>query len=309
MNWTNVRLILAREIRDQLRDRRTLFMMAVLPILLYPLLGMSFLQISQFMHEHPVSVAVFGAENLPPSPRLIDGDHFAAPLFDSAEQVGLLRVTPAPGRGNQGKNAALEAAESGDYDAVVFIPPDFAGQLDRFHRLMTAARSRSRLPGGTTAVLPSDKAAVLPSGTAQDLLGRQDLLPAVEVPKPEIFWSKSSDKSQVASLRLEQVLEHWRREIVLGQPGGRGPSSGGGRAFPVAEDRRCRGDGPGDLALLAQAVAGDDAGLGLDRRLLPGRRPLCRREGAGHAGNPALAARRRGARSCWASWPPSCSSA
>ena len=35
MNWSNVRLILAREIRDQLRDRRTLFMIFVLPIWMY----------------------------------------------------------------------------------------------------------------------------------------------------------------------------------------------------------------------------------------------------------------------------------
>ena len=51
MNWSNVRLLLLREIRDQLRDRRTLFMIAVLPVLLYPLLGMSFLQVAQFMRE------------------------------------------------------------------------------------------------------------------------------------------------------------------------------------------------------------------------------------------------------------------
>ncbi len=41
MNLHNVKLILLREIRDQLRDRRTLFMIFVLPLLLYPLLGMS----------------------------------------------------------------------------------------------------------------------------------------------------------------------------------------------------------------------------------------------------------------------------
>ncbi len=213
MSWTNVRLILAREIRDQLRDRRTLFMMAVLPILLYPLLGMSFLQISQFLHDHPVSVAVFGAENLPPSPRLLDEDHFAASLFSNVDQVGLLRVKPVPGGGKQGKKEALQAAESGDYDAVVFVPADFAGQLERFHRLMTAGRSRSRLPSGTLEGVPSGTAAGLPSGKTAVLPGRQDL-PAIEVPKPEIFWSKASDKSQVASLRLDQVLEHWRREIV-----------------------------------------------------------------------------------------------
>jgi sodium transport system permease protein len=190
MSWTNVRLILAREIRDQLRDRRTLFMMAVLPILLYPMLGMSFLQISQFMHEHPVSVAVFGAENLPPSPRLIDEEHFAASLFAGVEQVGLLRVAKVPGKGSQARKEALQAAESGQYDAVVFVPADFAGQLERFHQFLSLARRQGARKG--------------PPAT-----------PAVEVPKPEVFWSKASEKSQVASLRLEQVLENWRRQIVL----------------------------------------------------------------------------------------------
>ena len=33
MTWRNIRLILHREIRDQLRDRRTLFMVVVLPLL------------------------------------------------------------------------------------------------------------------------------------------------------------------------------------------------------------------------------------------------------------------------------------
>ena len=46
MNFTNVRLILAREVRDQLRDRRTLFMIFVLPVLLYPLLGTAYFQMS-----------------------------------------------------------------------------------------------------------------------------------------------------------------------------------------------------------------------------------------------------------------------
>ena len=41
MSWTNVKLIYCRELRDQLRDRRTLFMIAVLPLVLYPLLGIT----------------------------------------------------------------------------------------------------------------------------------------------------------------------------------------------------------------------------------------------------------------------------
>ena len=62
MSWTNVKLITVREIRDQLRDRRTLFTIAVLPILLYPLLGMTFLQVAQFAREHPTKVWLLGGE-------------------------------------------------------------------------------------------------------------------------------------------------------------------------------------------------------------------------------------------------------
>ena len=65
MKWTNVRLIFVREVRDQLRDRRTLFTIAVLPMLLYPLLGMIFLQVAQFTQEHPTAVLVLGSAGLP----------------------------------------------------------------------------------------------------------------------------------------------------------------------------------------------------------------------------------------------------
>ena len=40
MRWSIVRVIWMRELRDQLRDRRTIFMIAVLPVLLYPLAGL-----------------------------------------------------------------------------------------------------------------------------------------------------------------------------------------------------------------------------------------------------------------------------
>ena len=71
MTFRNVKLILAREIRDQLRDRRTLFMIAVLPILLYPLLGMSMLQVSQFMQEQATRVLVVGASGPAARPPLV----------------------------------------------------------------------------------------------------------------------------------------------------------------------------------------------------------------------------------------------
>ena len=71
MKWSNVKLIFSREMRDQMRDRRTLFTVAVLPIILYPLMGMAMLQVSQFMREHPTDIWIVGADNLPESPALV----------------------------------------------------------------------------------------------------------------------------------------------------------------------------------------------------------------------------------------------
>ena len=64
MNFTNVRLILAREVRDQLRDLRTLFMIFVLPILLYPLLGTAYFQMIQFQTKNSMTVLVVGGGQL-----------------------------------------------------------------------------------------------------------------------------------------------------------------------------------------------------------------------------------------------------
>ena len=53
MRWSNVALIFRREVRDQLRDRRTLFMIFVLPILLYPILGIGVLKFAATLEEKP----------------------------------------------------------------------------------------------------------------------------------------------------------------------------------------------------------------------------------------------------------------
>src|ERR1043166_8618758 len=92
INWSNVRLIMFREIRDQLRDRRTCFMIAVLPMLLYPILGMSVFQVAQFVREQPTRVYMLGAEHLPATPKLIDENHFAQWLFRDPESTRLLEL-------------------------------------------------------------------------------------------------------------------------------------------------------------------------------------------------------------------------
>ena len=78
MSWKNVKLIFHREVRDQLRDRRTLFMVAVLPILLYPLLGIGMMQMAMLFTEQPRTVVILGEEHLPQNDelQLLDGTSF-----------------------------------------------------------------------------------------------------------------------------------------------------------------------------------------------------------------------------------------
>ena len=90
MNWSNVKQIFRRELRDQVRDRRTLFTVVVLPLVLYPMLGMSLVQVTQFMREHPTNIWVVGAENLPEDPALFADGHIA-PNWIAPEQKKLLK--------------------------------------------------------------------------------------------------------------------------------------------------------------------------------------------------------------------------
>ncbi len=66
MRWSIVRLIWLRELRDQLRDRRTVFMIAILPILLYPIAGIGVMQLAMGFLQQKSVVGLAGAEHLLP---------------------------------------------------------------------------------------------------------------------------------------------------------------------------------------------------------------------------------------------------
>ena len=69
MRWSIVRLIWARELRDQLRDRRTIFMIAVLPVLLYPVAGFGLMQLAVGFLTTKNKVCIVGATQFQSSPR------------------------------------------------------------------------------------------------------------------------------------------------------------------------------------------------------------------------------------------------
>jgi sodium transport system permease protein len=243
VNWSNVKLILFREVRDQLRDRRTLFMIAVLPMVLYPLLGMSFLQIAQFMREEPTRVLVIGAQQIEGLPALVDGKHFAAGLFSEPKKIPLLTLEtlvaePAHGRDAASvagdSVAARQAVSSGRYDAALYFPPDFTARLTAFRE---GIRRRAGAAGGgprATAAQPAAPAAV---------------------PSPEVIFNTANDKSQMAYLRLADVLRHWTDQI-----GETNLAAGG---VPVSAAR------PFDLAPADLAAPGGRRELAVWSKILP----------------------------------------
>ena len=184
MNWSNVKLIVVREIRDQLRDRRTMFMVAVLPVLLYPLMGMSFLQLTQFMHERDIRVLVLGAPTNAALPQLIENGRFSETLYPSPllhltlESSDQVERDPRPGPAQ-----ARREMQSGNYELVVYFPPGFSEQFERYHQTM--------------------------------LLGGAQREPNFElqIPNVEVYPNLAKETSRTAYDLVCNVLDHWRDQI------------------------------------------------------------------------------------------------
>jgi sodium transport system permease protein len=91
MRWSIVRLIWFRDLRDQLRDRRTVFMIAVLPVLLYPIAGFGLMQLAIGFFSNKSRVTVVGGGPLlaAASPRMAASWFAVAPAGPGMPLAGL----------------------------------------------------------------------------------------------------------------------------------------------------------------------------------------------------------------------------
>jgi len=251
MNWSNVLLILNREIRDQLRDRRTLFMIFVLPVLLYPFMGMSMFQLMQFTQEHPTRVLVLGAEELPlRNPRTevgMVGGTAAAAITDELQAIPPLTVRteelPAD-------SVARTADGQGNDEAVWRFNPALFDEDDKAELLHVAMLSASPNPVLGTALGTGASPWILSSLETRHELARQWLKdgtyqavvvippgfktrlrqlhpmameqpeddgPAVapsQAPDIQVWHNTAKKKSEIARSRVLQVVRKWRESIV-----------------------------------------------------------------------------------------------
>lgn len=185
MNWKHVKLIFSRELRDQLRDRRTLFTITILPILLYPLMGMLMLQVAQFSREHPVQIKILGSENIPESPRLVDGEQLYSRVgLESIAPLVKISSSALPELDNEKLQAqATDMLNKGDQDLIVIFKPRFREYMDQLAQTQVGEKVEGSL------LDESDRGL-------------------------EVILTRSRDQSQIAYNRWQVAIEAWQQEWI-----------------------------------------------------------------------------------------------
>lgn len=237
MTWRNTKLLFLREVRDQLRDKRTLFMVAVLPVLLYPALGLGVVQMTLLFRETPQTVVVLGAEALP-GPGLIEGERFATEWFETPAEADKLRVLTAadplaersgdPGAASDSA-ALLDAAEEvrSAHERVEAISADLqtalaagderaAGPLRDRLRAAELRRAKRFAESGIQALM------LVPETLTEELAefgrrleergGTVDAAPPP--PRPLVLFEDANPKSLLAYGRVADVLRVWEQAVL-----------------------------------------------------------------------------------------------
>lgn len=213
MRWSIVRLIWLRELRDQLRDRRTVFMVAILPVLLYPAAGLGLTQMVSAFYRQQHVVGVAGLENL-------------MPQTPDVTPVSALAFTPAP------PGCAAAAADRAAAVAALALPGQAFPPLLEEIRGRPHFRLRYLEQGATTSTLlvrPLDiplGETDLPDGIDRRALDARQVDVMLVVPpdfrprlaagdRPELYLltREKDDTARRVNQRLNGVLARWKFDL------------------------------------------------------------------------------------------------
>ncbi len=234
MRWSIIRLIWLRELRDQVRDRRTLFMIVVLPLLIYPILGYAIFQFALGFSERPSVIGIVrgavGAEGA-------DGaDHFparkpaTAGLSAAPPLTWLTLMTAAPDASGLDRCAGAAALAHAGHQVLDYPYLVHRGRFTPFESpppsplatLLAQARlkivfleddSSDPLDEKTVDVIlraPPDFFARLEAEERQ----RTDTEPVLGLrPAVDVRSRPGDDRSRQASQRLAPVFDLWDRAL------------------------------------------------------------------------------------------------
>ncbi len=238
MTWRNVFLIFRREVLDQLRDRRTLFMVAVLPLLLYPMLGIGASYMSLLQSEQPRTVVILGAKDLPSMP-LVVGTRFAETWFRIPKDAEKLRVFTDAVSPDE-KLPKEEAVERTKLIQQATQLRELLGQRMQLE-VTTAAAREAKQPAdvlrleGELRALDEPLGALFSASDIQVLIVvprdfKQNLdrlrtelarrgpanapVVAFDFPRPLIVQNSADKKSVAAHNRVTKVMDEWEHSLL-----------------------------------------------------------------------------------------------
>lgn len=202
MRWSIVRLISVRELRDLLRDRRTIFLIFALPIMLYPGIGLLGLMLSVGLVEKPSIVGIsYNTADFPPRTPAGAG-------LSPVPVATWLALLPGGAGHPAGTVALVEASRlHWDYPPLVsnggFLPAYFESAFDR------QTLQLKGLDQADSSVLESRQIDVLLS-VPPDFWQRlgQNGRPIVHIEGRD-----NDDRSRLASQRLHAVINQWKKRL------------------------------------------------------------------------------------------------
>ncbi len=248
MRWRNIKLIFHREVSDQLRDRRTLFMVAVLPLLLYPALGIGMLNMTLLFSEQPRTVVILGNDDLPP-PALLspDGERFDTRWFDvPTDTEKLIVVTDAHSKmddnkedkeitgetktpSSSSKNSIDKEELLSDAQAISKLAEAYYQTQQEIHAAnQPTEESQTRLDdlqrqmGEAFRTSQADVIIIFPPGFSeqlrqenQELVDRRtDWASSPLKRRPMILHNNADERSDIAYRRVSGAFEEWEREVL-----------------------------------------------------------------------------------------------
>jgi sodium transport system permease protein len=243
MRWSIIRLIWLRELRDQLRDRRTVFMIAVLPVLLYPVAGFGILQMMAGLLGKQTILGVQGQQYLPAlTPRCT--------ALSPVRLATWLSMTPAPPGvplcGIERLSAAMALHQTWrddprqDYPPLFFtdgdhlrFPPSYLDSPEEAYTLEIRSLDAPTPDADPAPLNPNDSARRL-DGRPDDFLTHvdrgaldsrqvdvllvvpanfQELLQSNDRPLLYVLTRDGDERSRLLDHRLASILGRWKQQL------------------------------------------------------------------------------------------------
>ncbi|MGF1578451.1 MAG: ABC transporter permease subunit/CPBP intramembrane protease [Gemmataceae bacterium] len=217
MRWSIIRLIWLRELRDQLRDRRTIFTIVGLPLVLYPLISVFVFAFALQLVTTPSTIGIrYQSPKTQTFPERFPAEAGKTP----STIVSWFSAVPQAGRSNIASVIAGAALVQASEDSLEFAPLMENGQV---HRLFHGPRRKSKpifpasLPLKFVSVEGPSKR-VLQEGKVDLILSASpDFMARLERGEKAVLLvqdRKNDDSSRRAKEQLDILLTRWRNHLL-----------------------------------------------------------------------------------------------